>query len=371
MPHLKPLHVVSLSLVLLAPAGMLGCKGKGQAAKASGPAVSIGAAPGQDAGPLAAEIKALPPVGRAELRERALAMLNEMAFGEAPELRAQALEGLWPTPARAEPVARALLADPNPGVRYAAAVTVGRLRLDNLGASVRPLLADADLSVRGSAAYALARLRQSGDESVLARVLEQADPMVASRAAYLLGELGNASAVPMLRDAAKQRRGGSDAANLIFRIQVAEALVKLGDREGIHPIRAALFPAEAWQLEGSTLAIATLGTLRDNAVTSELVRVIREKAPNAPANAEGGFLWPPEMRLAAAASLGRLGQGVFGRVGDEYAKSPNAALRAQVAFVYAAGGAAGLERLRVLMADGSPLVRSAAAAGVLRVVEGR
>ena len=77
---------------------------------------------------------------------------------------------------------------------------------------------------------------------------------------------------------------------------------------------------------------------------------------------------PAEVRLAVADALAKMGNTEGSFVADEFATSEIDAVRAQAATVYGrVGRSENLERLRRMMEDPSPLVRIAAAGGVLEL----
>lgn len=314
-------------------------------------------------------------VERSQLRERALDVLAQAAFDTNPGIRANALEGLESTPSRLEPIARAALSDQNLGVRFAAAMMVGRTPLPKSAPFVRPLLSDPDERVRLAAIYALASNGQPVDQNPLARALKHADPRVRSQAAFILGEIGNESAAPMLREAAKSRETGSPSLERLFRLQLAEALVKLGDRQAIDSLRAALYPSTREEFESAVLAAQAIGELRDEGSAAQLVNLVEQLAPGAEQDAtrdpaQRRYLQPKELRLAATIALAKMGyaDGVY--VADMYAGDPVPAVRAQTTFLYAEiGTLESLAKLEGMLDDASPLVRVSASASAVRLVD--
>ncbi|MCA9294426.1 MAG: HEAT repeat domain-containing protein [Phycisphaerales bacterium] len=325
-------------------------------------------------------------VATTNLRERTLEMLNAFSFNENALLRANAIEALQAVPSRAEPVAAAALGDDNPGVRYAAAMTIGKLRLKGIAPQVRPLLRDEDSRVRCAAIFALTRCGEKADRSPLASYLLGHDMRVSSTAAFVLGELGEPSAIALLRDVARppRRRDPAEAEQappvgipdpvdrVIRRLQVAEALTKLGDDAGRDVIRSALYPRQREDFEAAVLAAQILGEVKDTSAAAQLVQLIEQTVPGATAE-EGGipeYLQPKELRLAAATALAKMGyrDGVY--VADQYRADPDAAVRAQAAFLYrAVGRRADRDTLAAMLDDPSPLVQVSAAAGVLAILE--
>lgn len=299
------------------------------------------------------------PASRASLRSRAIETLTDAALGADPLLRANAIEGLHPAPDRLEPIARAGLADSNLGVRFVAAMTVGKLNLRDSAVFVEPLLNDRSPMVRAAAIYASRATGGEADPTPLAALLNGPNPAERAQAAYILGELGDTSAVGLLRSAARRSTPlASPIEDRLARLQIAEALVKLGDTGAIETVRAALFPSRPEDLEATALAVQIIGNVGDRRSIDQLIYLTAR---------EGADRLPAEVRLAAALALARLGNPRGSFIAEEHWTDPNPVIRAQAAFVFGETvGAANLARLDTLLGDDSDLVRVSAAAAVLR-----
>lgn len=303
------------------------------------------------------------PVERSSFREEVISMLRDAALSKDPLLRANAIEALQPTPSRAEPVARRGLTDENVGVRFSAAMTIGELRLKESAPHVRPLLSDPSPMVRAAAIFSLHRLDEQVDLTPLGTMLRSApDPRQRAQAAFILGELGNRSAIPMLRDAADVDMPRAPLVQVrILRMQIAEALVKLGDGDAISTIRAALYPSRPEDLEVTALAVQIIGEVDDRRSIDQLIYLTAMEAESR---------MPAEIRLAAASALAKLGDRNGWFIADEYADSDAAPLRAQAAHVYGeTGQPENLGKIRALMEDESGMVRVSAAAAALKILE--
>lgn len=326
----------------------------------------------------------LTPLERSAMREKAIEVLNKGALARDPLVRANSLEGLETAPSRAESAIRAGLVDENTGVRFTAAMLVGRLKLTSSAPFVEPLAQDYDPRVRAAALFALTRCGRTIDLTPLARMLEDPDPRIRAEAARIIGELGNTSAMPMLRMAAaessRNSRGESGAADEarqaqehIFQLQVAEALARLGDPSASDAVRAALYPPSREGFEASALAAQILGGLRDPKAVAQMVDIIEQKVDGTPTAGDPRrleYLQPKEVRLACAASLARMDyvDGVY--VADMYADDPDPMIRALAAFVYGyARRPSGIARLDGMLEDPAPVVRTAAAAAMLKALE--
>ena len=314
-------------------------------------------------------------IRRTLIREDALQILETSILSEYPVLRANALEALHAVPTRLPPLLREAFIDSNPGVRFVAVMTVGKLQLSEFAHEAVHLVHDPDPRVRAAALYAQARTGFSPDLSPIADLLFSEDHSVRSQAAFILGELGNDSALPMLRAVAAQHATGTHIQSRIFRLQVAEAMVKLGDEAAAQTIHVALYPALRDEFEAAVLAAQILGEVEDRQAIQQLVNVVEARVPTSSAreSVRGAdpdptpYLYPKELRLAAATSLAKMGYPDGSYVADEYAADPDHLIRAQTAFLYAETARdEDLGRLAQLLKDPSPLVQTAAAAAILR-----
>jgi HEAT repeat protein len=244
-------------------------------------------------------------------------------------------------------------------VRFVAAMTVGKLKLVDQCDLVEPLLDDEAESVRAAAIYALRRCGREVDPTPLADMLFATDPEVKGNAVLVLGELGDASAIPMLKQAVRHHAERISMARArIIELQIAEALVKLGDDSGLEAIRAALFtPPEQGEL--SALACLMCGRLNDQTYLASL----REKAIRVGPQQE-----PAEIRLAATLAVAQLDwtRAPF-EVAVAYTDSTHYTIRAQAAAVLGwSRDAVVLARVGRLLDDPNPLVQVAAAGAVLQ-----
>ncbi|HYE03163.1 MAG TPA: HEAT repeat domain-containing protein, partial [Phycisphaerales bacterium] len=281
-------------------------------------------------GPVAAEaVPAEPPSAAhvAQVRERAIELLVAEAAGPVPERRANAIEALLLAPARLKPVLPAALADPNPGVRAVAAMVVGRGAVTEAAGQAEALLADPSPFVRAAAIYALRRAGRAVDPSPLGPMLVDPNPRLRAHAAFILGELGEQSALPMLREAARDPMLRARQAEVrITLLQLAEARIKLGDEEALHEVRAALYPSRPEDLEATALAAQIIGQVRDRGSVDQLIYLTARRD-------DVGNLMPAEIRLAAARSLAQMGLREGDFLAREFAASRLAPLRAQAAIL--------------------------------------
>jgi HEAT repeat protein len=348
--------------VMLAAAGVaglsVGCKGGGGTGR-----------PAQAAGPAAGS--SLNAVDRSRAREAAIGVLLELTQSEDPQVRANAIEGLLAAPARLETVLPGALADPNAGVRAVAAMAVGKARMGGLVEAVRPLAKEESPFVKAAALFALRRCGDGANPTALgAMVTGDPSARVRAHAAYLLGELGEKGTSAMLREAAQLQVTRANAAEMkVLGVQIAEALVKLGDESQIHTIRAALYPATAEELDATVLAAQVLGGLQDRASEGQLRNLASMQDP-------AGRSMPLEVRLAVVGALGSMGAsapideavGLLGG-GPEPAQIQAAWALGQVG---SAGAVAALEAALAAGPGATPeRVRVATASGLLRATGSR
>ncbi len=302
-----------------------------------------------------------PEIGMAD---SALSVLRQASTAQYPQLRANAIEALQFAPEHLDPVVRVGLVDENRGVRFVAAMTIGEYQMLALAHLLEPLLRDESESVRAAAIYSLKRCGKSVDLSPLARFILSDDPEVRANAALVLGDLGNPSAIPVIEAAVGRGMSRVNAARVkLVDLQLAEALVKLGEERPIEAIRAALFaPAE----EGELTAVACMmsGRLHDERTVPNLVRLAR---------ITGDFQQPAEVRMAATWGLAHMDTAMASiEVPLEYVTAAEFQLRFQAAMTLGEiGDRVSLARLSSMMSDENPLVQVAAATAILQILNPR
>jgi HEAT repeat protein len=305
-----------------------------------------------------------PPRAEIDAGSAAVGLLLQATNASHPLLRANAIEALHPVRAAVAEPARRALADENEGVRFVAAMTVGRLRLEDEVHLVEPLLDDPSPSVQAAAIYALRRCDRRANPTVLATMLASSDPGARGNAAMILGELGDPSAIEMLREAGSQRSlRMSPASARVVELQIAEAMVRLGDDQQIEVIRAALFAPEK-EGEITALACAICGEIGDQAYAPTLADIAMRTGLRQEAT---------EVRIAAAQAVGRISAGSAGAravvsVPLEFLTDADPMIRAQAAAAVGHFQEAEHEAsLAVLLGDKDPFVQIAAAGAILRI----
>lgn len=295
------------------------------------------------------------------LRDTALQILRQAADAEYSLLRANAIEAMQFAPEHLDPLVRRGLVDDNRGVRFVAAMTIGEYQMENLAHLLQPLLQDESESVQAAAIYGLKRCLKTVDLTPLSSMIVSDDPEVRANAAVVLGDLGNPTAAPVIQQAVGRGMDRVNAAKVkMVDLQLAEALVKLGETRQIEVIRAALF-APAEEAELTALACMMCGRLRDERTVPNLIRLAR---------LTGQFQQPAEVRMAATWALAHIDPtGTTMEVPMEYVTSRQYQLRVQAALTLGKIGLpAALGVLTTLLADENPMVQVAAAGAVLEVL---
>ena len=319
------------------------------------PSLSLGDAP----------VPSGPAVSAAELRQPALSILLQAADSPSSLLRANAIEALSAAPETLEPIVQRGLADENRGVRFVSAMSVGKHKFINLAPLLEPLLHDESQSVQAAAMYGLRRCGRPIDLNPLLTMLLADDAEVKGNAALVLGELGDKSAIAVLRSSiGKGLHRATQARRKIVELQIVEAMVKLGATHDLEVIRAALFVPDE-EAELAALACQMCGELKDGSAVPDLSNLIHRT---------GKWERPAEIRMTAAMAIARINPSrILVEVPAGYANSNRPELRAQAAHTMGVMGGNGkqmlvaLSHLSRLLADANPLVQVAAAGSVLRL----
>lgn len=289
-------------------------------------------------------------------RAKAIEILIGASIGNNAALRANAIEAMQVAPQRCLPLTQKGLSDPNPGVRFAAVVTAAMLDYKSLVPLIQPLVNDENPSVQAAAIYALHDLGEKVDLTPLAVMLTSQDPGLRANVAMLLGLIGDASAVPMLKQTSKSpmpRAGEGRIA--VVRCQIAEAICKLGDNSELDTLRAGAFNKNFGEVR--VVSIKAMGEIRDEKMIPALERFLDDGyGPEA-----------PEIKLAAAESLAKMDKTFGTTLTLQLTYDIQDPIRAQAAWVVGwYKDPATLKRAVELMDDQSALVRVTAAASVLR-----
>ena len=271
-----------------------------------------------------------------------------------PFLRANALEAGQHLPQRIIPMVQLALGDAHPAVRFASASVLGKLRLDAISSAVTPLLNDPSPSVRAAAIFALYRCGQSVDVSAMAQMLTSSDPSVRGNAAMLLGQMDDRNTIAMIKDLAKSPLPRASAAQeVIVRLQIAEAVVNLGDDSALNVLRAGIYSQFD---EVRVLAVTMLGQQNDQRMAKAIAQLLSQP--------------PIELQIAAAGTLAQLGlrqPGLAVVLGACDSKTPTIRAQAALSLGYFSDKNAA-QALIGLLDDPHEQVRLSAAAGIIRAV---
>ncbi len=262
-----------------------------------------------------------------------------------PIVRAHAIEAMQTTvPAEMTAQITAGMSDPNPVLRFSAAMAVGLLELNEAKPTLLKLAEDSDASVRVGAKFALHRLGDSRFSHDFEYTWK--DPVKSTRAntAFVLGHLGEPTAdkilLPLLRD--------RDAT---VRLQAAEALWRLGDQRGLEPLIAATisgFP------DDQMIVLLALAQPRDLRVSQNIRGALTSEYD--------------EVSLVAARAMGMLNSDEGYGVALKGAKSADPRQRLLAAMAFGAIRRADAQDvLKKLLSDSDPDVRLAAGSAILQL----
>ncbi len=319
-----------------------------------------------------AVLKATPKVAKLDtaaiglLRERAIAIAEKLATSKSAEVRANALEASGNVPDRLKATIAKGLTDENQGVRTVAAMTIGKRKLKSLAAEVEPMLKDDSGFVRAAAFYALTTNGQTVDQTPLATLLlRDPSPRVRAHVAFVIGEIGNKSALGLIRQASREKIDlATEAENKAFQLQLSEAMVKLGDGAQVDSIRAALYGGPE-ELESTALAAQILGQLADRGAIAHLTNLAMYKD-------KAGNRLPADVEMCIATALCRLGETDAASLALDHLTDTNVTYRKQAAAVLgASGNPEHLAALEQLLADAEESVQIAAADAILKIIEKR
>lgn len=355
-------------LGLLAASGLLavsagGCFSSGSEPQSSTPARAVPARGAASGGASAADVLAV--------RGRAIRVLDQAVRVDDAQVRANAIEAAGFGSPETDRLVAAGLRDPNEAVRTVAATTIGRRKLTALGPRVLALLGDPSPYVRVSAIFAAVRTGQTDagaevDQSPLAAYLfNQDSTRLRAHSAWVLGELRNPSARPMLLESAKQKLTKATPGEVrSLQLQIAEALVKVGDQSAIEGIRSALYAARPEDLEGTALAVQILGEVQDRRSIDHMLFLLQYKD-------RAGQPMPAEVRMGIAIALAKMGVRDGDFIADEFRQHPDPVLRQQAAAVYGyTQSPLAPDKLLLLLADPDPMVAVQAAAAILQLDPG-
>ena len=293
------------------------------------------------------------------VRQSALSILRQASESSNALLRANAVESLRYAPLDVlENAVRIGLGDENRGVRFVASMMLGEKKLCKLALLLEPLLRDESESVRAAAMYSIYKCGGKVDLNPLAAMLQSSKPELRGNAAMILGRMGNISAVLLIRSALKDiPKTITPIRRRLINLQMAEALVKLGEHEELEVIRAAVF-SSAQESEVTALACQIIGRLHDVEIASTLEGITLSPQR-----------FPDEIRLVAATALAEIDPS---RIPLEpvlrLSKNDSASIRSQCAVALGVSeNQLMLGPLAQMLKDHDPMVQISAAGAVLRI----
>ncbi|NJL30268.1 MAG: hypothetical protein HC898_00795 [Phycisphaerales bacterium] len=195
------------------------------------------------------------------------------------------------------------------------------------------------------------------DISPLASMLSSPSPTTRGNIAMLLGLLGEPSAIPMLREMAQVNLPrASPTQERIVRLQIVEAMLRLGDDSVIDAMRA--YAAYAPEDEIRVAAVLMVGELQDRRFEKAIEPLLGTP--------------PVEQQLAAAATLARFGREDGLDVALKSAQSSSPLQRTQAALTLGLfKNQKAARQLALMLDDSEEAVRLAAASAVLKYSSGR
>ena len=222
------------------------------------------------------------------LKPKALMILENSLRDDNPAIRANAVEIVVET-GRKDLMSQIMqhLEDPSVPVRFGATVAIGDMECFGCMQQVGPLLNDSDENVRVAAAYTMVKLNQPKFHEMVRKATSSADQTVRANAVLLIGKLGNRDDLPLLYEVMSNANSMDKV-----RIQTVESIARLGDER--------IYRSKLWALQISKYA--------DDRVMG--IRGMGALGTREAKNAVGTMLIDdvPEVRLAAAEQLARLGE---------------------------------------------------------------
>jgi HEAT repeat protein len=228
---------------------------------------------------------ALAPAG-GDLSAQARQIVVDGLADTDPQIRANAVEVVASTRATGlMPQVQQLLADPVVPVRFAAAVAIGDLAYAPARDQVGPLLNDPNPNVQIAAFYAISRLGQPELYQEICKAVAGNDQTVRANAALLLGKSGHKEGIRFLYWTLQR----DDSSDMVV-LQAAEAIAMLGDQRIYRKLWTSLISKYA---DDRVIGIRAMGALGTDEAKSAIITMLDDPVP--------------EVRLAAAEQLGKLG----------------------------------------------------------------
>lgn len=235
--------------------------------------------------------------------------LYQAAEDPDPRVRTKALEALANTEGSdAGAVMLQALRDPYAPVRFAAAMAIGDTRYAPARTVLLKMIKDPALQGKLKCAliYALHCLGDDTYTTELGRLLRDKDKWVRAQAATIMGKMGEPSAIGPLKSLQRTDR------DPVVQLEVTEALAILGDKRSVRLLEAF---TKSQNYEDRLIAVQALGLTSSLEPVPVLKHLLKDRRQE------------PVVRVAAAASLARLGQPVKSHLPIEAATNPTKVLR--------------------------------------------
>ncbi len=226
------------------------------------------------------------PLVGGDLAAAARQIISDGLADADPQIRANAIEVVASTREMGlMPNVQKLLADQVVPVRFAAAVAVGDLAYAPAKDEVGPLLNDPNPNVQIAAFYAISKLGQPELYQEICKAVAGSDQTVRANAALLLGKSGNKEGIRFLYWTLQR----DDSSDMVV-LQAAEAIAMLGDPRIYRKLWTGLISKYA---DDRVISVRAMGALGTDEAKSAIITMLDDPVP--------------EVRLAAAEQLGRLG----------------------------------------------------------------
>ncbi|OHB63959.1 MAG: hypothetical protein A2Y77_10150 [Planctomycetes bacterium RBG_13_62_9] len=305
--------------------------------------------------PPASLLAPTPPPVDGDLLTRARLIVLEGLTDADPQVRTNAVEVVASTrEVRLIPKVQKLLADNVVPVKFAAALAVGDLEYVLAQDDVAALLADPNPNLQIAACYAMMRLGQPQHYKTICNALASSDQTVRANAALLLGKSGQKEGIRLLYWTLRR----DDSSDMVV-LQAAESIAMLRDQRIYPKLWTRLISAYA---DDRVIGIRAMGALGTEEAKNAIVTMLDDPVP--------------EVRLAAAEQLGRLGDSIGeAEVKEVFEKNLMADMDAQgqgrvrtlaALAIGEIGAESLLKYLPQLLQNPSKAVRLAAAKAVLR-----
>ena len=228
------------------------------------------------------------PVNVQSLKPKATAIVKSGLGHTDARVRTNAIEVAAATQCRdMAPLLLNRIKDSSVMVRFAAIVAIGDLECIGYEKYIHPLTKDVNANIRVAAAYTLVKLNRPQYLPLIHEQARSTDQTVRANATLLLGKLGNKDELPLLYEV-MQMKDSTDK----VRIQAVESIARLGDQD--------IYGSKLWALQISLYAddrvmgIRGMGALNTRESRNAIMLMLKSDDV-------------PEVRLAAASELARLG----------------------------------------------------------------